>query len=304
MTSTADTTRHPDVSEISDLTEGILPPSRTAYVRRHLGRCGLCADVHSSLEEIRGLLGTLPGPARMPVDVAERIEAALAAEALLDASAPDDVTSVPRETTHGTAETDTGRLRAAERAVSAPAGRPSGSTGPGRPPVRRRRHVVMSAVCGLAAVGLGALFAQTVDTDSEAPSTLRAGSATASDDTRFSGSALTDRVRALLDVPEQDRTAMSPRLQPGSESPEVVSPLIDKASPQLPVCVQQGIDRSEQPLAAERGEYQGRPAYLVVLPHARDENRIDVYVVDAFCTTAKNASDAADIFLKQSHPRP
>ena len=89
MTSTTDTAGHPDVAEISDLTEGLLPPSRTADVRRHLDGCALCADVYASLEEIRGLLGTLPGPPRMPADIAGRIDAALAAEALLNATAPE-----------------------------------------------------------------------------------------------------------------------------------------------------------------------------------------------------------------------
>ncbi|MGW1135967.1 zf-HC2 domain-containing protein, partial [Streptomyces zhihengii] len=88
MTSSTDADRHPDVSEISDLTEGLLPPSRAAELRRHLDDCPLCADVHASLEEIRGLLGTLPGAGRMPADVAGRIDAALAAEALLSATAP------------------------------------------------------------------------------------------------------------------------------------------------------------------------------------------------------------------------
>ena len=94
MTSTTDMAGHPDVTEISDLTEGLLPPSRTADVRRHLDECELCADVYTSLEEIRGLLGSVPGPTRMPADVAGRIDAALAAEALLDATAP-DVTDAP-----------------------------------------------------------------------------------------------------------------------------------------------------------------------------------------------------------------
>lgn len=66
MTSTTDTAGHPEVTEIADLSEGLLPPSRTADVRRHLDECPLCSDVHASLEEIRGLLGTLPGPPRMP----------------------------------------------------------------------------------------------------------------------------------------------------------------------------------------------------------------------------------------------
>ena len=70
MTSTTDTAGHPDVEEISDLTEGLLPDTRTAEVRQHLDGCELCADVHASLTEIRGLLGALPEPPRMPEDVA------------------------------------------------------------------------------------------------------------------------------------------------------------------------------------------------------------------------------------------
>lgn len=54
MTSTTDMAGHPDVAEISDLTEGLLAPSRTADVRQHLDECELCADVFASLEEIRG----------------------------------------------------------------------------------------------------------------------------------------------------------------------------------------------------------------------------------------------------------
>lgn len=95
MTSTTGTDEHPEVSEISDLTEGLLSPARTAALRAHLESCTLCADVFASLEEIRGLLGTLPGPVSMPAEIAGRIDAVLAAEALLNAT-PDP--SVSRET--------------------------------------------------------------------------------------------------------------------------------------------------------------------------------------------------------------
>lgn len=94
MTSMTDATGdagHPDVAEISDLAEGLLAPARSGEVRSHLDSCALCADVRSSLEEIRGLLGTLPGPSRMPADVAGRIDAALAAEALLETMEPHPV---------------------------------------------------------------------------------------------------------------------------------------------------------------------------------------------------------------------
>ncbi|MFD8661630.1 anti-sigma factor family protein, partial [Streptomyces globisporus] len=81
MTPTADTAQHPEVSEISDLTEGLLAPSRTAEVQQHLAQCDLCSEIRDSLEEIRGLLGTMPDPEPMPEDIAARIDAALAAEA-------------------------------------------------------------------------------------------------------------------------------------------------------------------------------------------------------------------------------
>ena len=78
MTSTTDTAGHPDVAEISDLTEDLLPPSRTAELQAASGRAARsCADVYASLTEIRELLGALPGPTRMPEDVAGRIDAAL-----------------------------------------------------------------------------------------------------------------------------------------------------------------------------------------------------------------------------------
>jgi hypothetical protein len=70
VTSTADQNAHPEVTEISDLTEGLLNPERGAAVRAHIAGCSLCADVQGSLEEIRNLLGTLPGPQRMPADIA------------------------------------------------------------------------------------------------------------------------------------------------------------------------------------------------------------------------------------------
>ncbi|MFC6514658.1 hypothetical protein ACFQFR_18615 [Streptomyces goshikiensis] len=167
MTHTTGTIRHPDVSEISELTEGLLSPARTAEVRRHLGDCDLCADVQASLEEIRALLGTLPGPARMPSDVAGRIDAALAAEALLDSTAhrtddppsAQDHTGVPPVAPPAEADTETPAapavpaLPAAGSGGRRPAGHPSGATGPGRRRARRR----IAVVAGLAGAGAFAL---------------------------------------------------------------------------------------------------------------------------------------------------
>lgn len=124
MTSTADTAQHPDIEEISDLTEGLLSPSRTADVRRHIDRCPQCDEIHSSLEEIRSLLGDLPADQQMPEDVVARIDAALASESLAQPDASSGATApVSRETYEQPPE---------PTVVDRPSGRPRGATGPGR----------------------------------------------------------------------------------------------------------------------------------------------------------------------------
>ncbi|MGW1336619.1 anti-sigma factor family protein, partial [Streptomyces rubiginosohelvolus] len=98
MTPTPDLAQHPEVSEISDLTEGLLTPSRTAEVQQHIAECDLCAEVRDSLDEVRGLLGTMPDPEPMPEHIAARIDAALAAEALSTPSTENEPVAVSRET--------------------------------------------------------------------------------------------------------------------------------------------------------------------------------------------------------------
>ncbi|MFD0512250.1 hypothetical protein ACFQ0Q_21235 [Streptomyces aureus] len=169
MTSTTDTAEHPEIVEISDLTEGLLSPSRTEEVQEHLHGCELCADVHASLEEIRGTLGTLPGPAHMPADIAGRIDAALAAEALLETKAPAEAEYEDKDEAEAQTQSASPVSRETTPADSptAPADRPSGhpraATGPGRggrTRTRRRRGAALGAVFTAAAIGLGVLFLQ------------------------------------------------------------------------------------------------------------------------------------------------
>jgi hypothetical protein len=191
---------HPEIEELSALSEGILPVERQTEVRAHLSECELCADVHTSLTDIRELLGTLPGPVRMPEDVASRIDAALAAEVLLEATTPDDdgaavsretATSdetapsgntVSRETGPSSAQpSSTGRPTAKDRpaghapastgpGATSPGSAGSGSTGPGRgrPGGRRRRWrtITLAAAVSVVALGLGGIALQSF-TDSQ-----------------------------------------------------------------------------------------------------------------------------------------
>ncbi|GHE42361.1 hypothetical protein GCM10018785_09990 [Streptomyces longispororuber] len=365
MTTTTDSAGHPDVSEISDLTEGLLSPSRTHDVRRHLDDCALCTDVYDSLEEIRGMLGTLPGVPRMPADVAERIDAALAAEALLDATATDgagtpargaetaeavsqaaaseSVVDVSRETSTAGASTpdsdstvsdpvpDTpddasdasgasgasGPSATSGKPVASvgatpgsgaprPAGHARAATGPGRGGRlrgRRRRTAVLGAVVGAAALSLGTLLIQPWDTGSKGTTAGRSEGAHT-----FSEDKLEDRVSKLL-AKEPSITGVGtpgPKSSVGSQSspngPKKGSTMQDEYV-QVPACVERGLD-GRTPLAADKGTYKGKSAYLVVVPHDSDGAKVSAYIVDASCVNASSSPDATGkVLLTESYAR-
>ncbi|WP_406507723.1 anti-sigma factor family protein [Streptomyces sp. NBC_00212] len=317
MTSTTGTTQHPDVSEISELTEGLLPPSRTAAVRRHLEDCTLCADVRASLEEIRDLLGTLPGPQRMPADVAGRIDAALAAEALLNATAPDDPA---RETTHVSRETASAATGPAPAttpvstgsglpSADRPAGHSRAATGPGRAAkARRRRAAVLSAVLGAAAIGAGIFFVQ--NSQSPTPSS-RADHTTSGTPvpggTVYSSGTLEGRVQSLLAAQhgQTAQSAPSAKIAPSTKnapSDENSSDSV-RSAVTVPSCVQAGTGRPAQtPLAAEQGTYEGAKVYLVVLPDQANPANVEAYIVDAACESA-GPSAQGKLLLTHSYPR-
>ncbi|MEU7510869.1 MULTISPECIES: zf-HC2 domain-containing protein [unclassified Streptomyces] len=312
MTSTtgkADTTQHPDVSEISDLTEGLLSPSRSAAVRRHLDGCPLCADVRTSLEEIRGLLGTLPGPPRMPAEIAGRIDAALAAEALLQATAPENGSPVSRETSRP--RTEPLPSGAPSPAAERPAGRPTAATGPGRPGKPRRRRIALVSTLG-AAFAAAVLGTSLLLSQGGGSPTLGSADGAKKADARsvamspFSGTPVDERVHALLG--EQAGAAKTPQ----GIGPESMSAAEGTtSSPQrnrdtaVPGCVLAGTGRTDAVLAHERGEYQGNPAYLLVLTDPTDSTRVQAFVLDASCADlpTSTGSPAADLLLSETYPR-
>ncbi|WP_127354725.1 anti-sigma factor [Actinacidiphila soli] len=263
------TEEHPEVAEISALAEGILPPQRSTDVRGHLEACVLCADVRASLDEIRDLLGTLPGPPRMPADVAGRIDAALAAEALLDASP----TPVSRETGAGDVSRET--TTAADR----PSGRSPAPSGPGRPRGRRRRWVKGALVTASAAavLSLGGLLAHSL--------TAGSGASTSSSDSAVSDSAGASKQQSLEAHVHQLLAAAGASAHVEGGAGTGNGPMV-KSSGSLPACVTEGIGRSGTPLAFDRGTYQGADSYLVVFPSAGDAAKVDAYLVDASCVTA------------------
>lgn len=304
---------HPEVAEISALSEGLLPPDRSATVRSHLSDCPLCEDVRSSLEEIRGALGTLPGPARMPEDIAGRIDAALAAEALLDATAPDSVAprtapaGAARVTTasgtgatagvrHVSRETEDIGTDRVSRETRRPTSGPSAGTGPGRPqrrPSRRRRATLLAVAGTVAAFSLGALFLPGLLLPSDRGSGEQAsdpGRSVAESSDGLSAAQLEKQVHTLLAQSTEDGTEAA--LPQPKEAPEVgaetesTSPLRGEGGAAgVPYCVREGVDRDEPPLAARAQTYGDTAAYLLVLPHPGDTGRVDAYVVEATCVS-------------------
>ncbi|SCK22530.1 hypothetical protein H181DRAFT_01663 [Streptomyces sp. WMMB 714] len=301
---------HPEVAEISALTEDLLSPERTAAVHAHLSACEVCADVRASLEEIRNSLGTLPGPARMPEDVAGRIDAALAAEALLDAS-PSGSGHVSRETDApaGSSSSRAGSSVSRETALTRkgpnthPAGHPGGTSRPGRHrPTRRSRRwrsAVLAGAGAVVALSIGGVVWQSLGpsappTASDASEEGRQGAA---------DGGLEKQVHTLL---AQQHSAEKSR---GSKTPDLKSkqspgdsPLAGPAT-SVPSCIKEGLNRTEAPLAVDASaEHDGAKGYLVVLPHRGDSERVDAYLVDAACVTGEKAGPA-DVLTKRTYQR-
>ncbi|MHC5702818.1 hypothetical protein OTC26_015465 [Streptomyces tirandamycinicus] len=305
MTSTTGTAQHPDVSEIADLTEGLLPPTRQAAVRKHLEGCELCSDVRASLDEIRGLLGTLPGPQRMPADIVGRIDAALAAEALLDATAPDNAPAdVSRETSP-----------IPRRAESSPSGRPPGhaaaTTGPGRlsSARRRRRVTVVTAAFGAAAAGVTVLLLQTSAGTSGDTSEMKTDTAASvpTGGHEITAATLQARVNSLLTSERTPKdsgswTVTGPRVEKDSSVGAEATPL-RSAAVTVPACIQRSTGRTEAAIAVDQGTFEGNQAFLVVLPHAEDDSRVQAYVVAAACVDTAPAGKG-ELLLTHAYPRP
>ncbi|MFI6285675.1 anti-sigma factor family protein [Streptomyces sp. NPDC051018] len=298
MTPTADMTRHPDVSEISDLTEGLLSPAQSAEVGQHLDGCEPCADVRASLEEIRGLLGALPGVPEMPEDVVSRIDAALATEAPLDSAAPDPSAHVSRETSPTAQQSET-------KPGDRPAGHARGTTGPGRGHRgRRRRTTVLGAIFGVAAVGLSVLVVQSQSGgDNRTSAQDVATTSSAGDEGHYSASTLRSRVKALVSTtPPQGETKSNRGRTPQERTPSIASaePRVAR-SPSVPACVQLGTERTDAPIAVEQGVYQGIDAYLLVLPDLTDLQRVHAFVIDAACVS-ETPSSPGKVLLTDSFP--
>ncbi|MFF1410059.1 anti-sigma factor family protein [Streptomyces sp. NPDC058289] len=304
---------HPDVSEISELAEGLLSPSRTAEVRSHIGDCPLCADVRASLEEIRALLGTLPGPARMPADISGRIDAALAAEALLDATAPHREAAPvgPAQAADGSSRPDVSRETPAaplgESGALRPSGHPAGATGPGRRRARRRIALAggLLAACAAGVLVFGLMSGDRPGQDMSArsdTSTAQSGSGTP----EYTAQGLPGTVRELLaSAARGDKAAGERNNTFGVENSPPSEPSLapaDGGALRAPACVQEATGRTETPLGFEPGTYEGKDVFLIVLPHPDDPTVVDAYLVGSACVTDPSSLPGKPL-LTSTYPR-
>ncbi|MFE5208866.1 hypothetical protein [Streptomyces sp. NPDC056600] len=147
----------------------------------------------------------------------------------------------------------------------------------------RRRSLALGAALAVAALGIGVWVTQPFQTDTP-PSTAAT----------FSGQPLQQRVSGLLD--EADLSTQSSSPQPRT----LVRPAVD-----VPTCVRAGIGGDTEALAAQRGRFHEKDAYLVVLPDPAKDSRVTAYVVDASCITQASSGKETkgDVLLRRSYAR-
>ena len=306
-----DSSGHPPVEAISDYLEDLLPAEAAAELSRHLEDCPECLDTHAAIEEIRALLGHAE-PVQLPGDIAVRIDAALAAEALLSSTEPttaSEAAAAPLRTTGGAHPTGS-----SSDAAHGPSGASPGSRGPGRKPRRESARKLRRAALGLAAlavVGVVTVSLLQLHTDGKS-----AGSASVAGPQAvggrseagtggyplFTDAALSEQVRQLVAA----RSGLGPKAATGSDGSVKNSPAVPGAAAAVPACITLATHRgAEEPLTSTQGSYNSTPVYAVVYYDATDPlHSLDVYLVAASCAaTATATSTPGQVLLHRTVPR-
>ena len=305
-----DSSGHPPVEAISDYLEDLLPAEAAAELTRHLEGCPECLDTHAAIEEIRALLGQSE-QVQLPGDIAVRIDAALAAEALLSSTEPTaapEAAAAPLRTTGGSHPAGS-----SSGAAHGPSGSSAGSRGPGRKPRRGSARKLRRAALGLAALAVVGVVTVSLlqfhtDDSKSAGSAAVAGpqaaggrsAAGAGEYPAFTDAALPEQVRQLVAA----RSGLGPKAATGSDGSLKNSPAVPNATAPVPACITLATHRgAEEPLTSTQGSYNSTPVYAVVYSGATDPlHSLDVYLVAASCTATATPTPG-QVLLHRTVPR-
>ncbi|WP_165984638.1 hypothetical protein [Streptomyces sp. YIM 98790] len=289
---------HPEPAEISALHEDLLSAAEAAALGRHLDGCAECSAIAADLETLRQELSGLGDPGPMPEDIAARIDAALAAEAV---SRETDTTAVSRETV-----------------PAAP------SSGEGVKP-RAWPWLALAAVTVLAVLGLGGVVLQSLSPpgsgadDAGAAADLAQGSEQA--ERSVAESDVTARVHSLLSrrdsAAEGEPFSNDDGIDQGGEDTgedhdaEESGDGTQESAPgtgpaqTAPRCVLSATGRSsETPLAVDPYfAFDGLRTYLLVLEHSKSRELVDAYVVTAECTSG-SSPQTGELLYQETVARP
>jgi putative zinc finger protein len=276
-----------DPGTLAAYREGLLSRRRAARVAAHLSGCPQCAETDAQLAGVTTILASSPAPP-MPAGLADRIGAALAAEAASRAA---------------------GQARPA--AGAAGSGVTAGATGdlpparpprehPHRPPRRSWLTPRIAAVTAAVVVVLGGgygvvqLLSQSTGTtntssgaSSAGHSAARSGAAAGSANRMEPSSGLANNLTLVSSGTDYQRQRLAsqaktvlvrhalPRSRPAGTGQGKLPSSFGSTFAHLPACVQR-VSGGHTPKLVDLASYQGQRAAVIMLPAARHQVRVVV----------------------------
>jgi Putative zinc-finger len=313
---------HVDRQRLAEFREGLLPGRRAARIAAHLRECPRCAEADAQLEAVTAILASTPAPP-MPASLAERLDAALAAEIAQSAAAASPAGAVAADGAASAAGAGSpngapapGEGTAHQQGAAAgrgPAGRPpAGSRAPWRPSLRVA--AAAAAVVILAGGGYAVVRALSPGTTGESAST---SSGSAARSAVGGASASAGPPEAAPAAPGTAVTGGLPVVASGTdyragELPAQVGAVLKRypspprslghaaaasSFPQLAACASH-LTGGRHPQLVDVARYGGRPAAVIVAPTPGTAT-VRVWVVGQGCTAR-----GGDVIAQFSMPAP